>query len=335
ALKVRLLGPERAAIERPSTVDLDAYSAYLKGLYHWNKLSPEGFARSRECFEEAIRTDRDYAPAYNGLGMWFISQAFWADLSPREAWARCKGAIEKALSLDPDSAMAHVGMGTLLAFSERRWQASEESLRRGVALGPSAAMAYMNLAAFLVVRGRWDEAAAVARLSLRLDPLSVPNCAWNAGWLDMAGHREEARAELERVIALDPTHWLPHWELSLLAARGGRLEEVRAEGEKAVEFSGGASVAMALLACACYALGDKQRGEALRVRLEERAQGRHVPPGFFAWMAAARQEVEGVVRWLEVAAESKDPWFACYRALPPTLVSSDPRIEAVLSRFDL
>ena len=335
ALEVRLLGRERAAIERPATVDLDAYSAYLKGLYHWNKLSPEGFARSRECFEEAIRIDPAYAPAYNGLGMWFISQALWADLPPEEAWPQCKRALEKALSLEPDSAMAHAGMGTLLAFSERRWQAAEESLRRGTALGPNAAAAHLNLAVLLTIRRRWDEAAAEARVSLRLDPLSAPNCAWSADCLDAAGHHEEGRAELERVIALDPTHWLPHWALSLLAARGGRPEEARAEGEEAVRLSGGASASVALLACACYALGDGQRGEALRAQLEARAQGGHVPPSHFAWMDAARHEVECAVRWLECAADIRDPSFATYRMIPPTLVGSDARIEAVLSRFDL
>jgi serine/threonine-protein kinase len=334
-LKVSLLGQERAAIERRPTDNLDAYSVYLKGLYYWNKLSPDGFARSRECFEEAIRADPGYVPAHGGLGMWYMSQAFWADLPPQEAGPRCKAAVETALALDPESAFAHVGLGNVLAFFERRWQAAEDALRRGVWLGPSVALGHMNLAALLVARRRWDEAVAEARLSLRLDPLSVPNCAWSAGWVGAAGRHEEARAELERVVAMDPSHWLPHWELCLLAARGGRLEEAVGEGEKAVQLSREASVALALLACCRCAFDDREGAEAVRAQLEERLARAHVPPSFFSWMAAARKESDGATDWLERAAEISDPWLPFYRVIPPALTGSDPRIEALLSRLDL
>ncbi|MBI4916063.1 MAG: protein kinase [Acidobacteria bacterium] len=334
-LEVRLRARERAAIGQRPAENLEAYSAYLRGQYHWNRLSPEGFARSRQYFEEAISADSRYAPAYTGLGMWFISLAFWADFPPQEAWRRGCEAFGQALSLDPDSAMAHVGMGTLLGFFERRWQAGEENLRRGVALGPGAAAAHMNLAAFLAIRGRWAEAAAAARVSLRLAPLSVPSCAWNAGWLDAAGQHGEARAELEKAIALDPAHWLPHWELSLALARLGRAEESCAEAEEAVRLSGRASVAVAIHACACYARGDVPMGEALRAQLEERDRTGYVPPGLLALIDVARGELDAAARRLEASADSKDPWLCTFRTLPASFGPDQARIDALLARFDL
>src|SRR5262249_48214062 len=256
-LKVRLLGRDRAPIGPGSTDHPAAYSAFLKGFYYWNKLTPDGFSRSRECFEEAIRVDPGYARAYVGLGMWYIIQAAWADLSPQEASPRWYEAVEKALSLDPESAMAHVALGTGLAYFQHRWQPAEEALRRAVWLGPSLAQAHMSLAALMTVRRRWDEAIAEARLALTLNPLSVSNCAWNAGFIAAAGNHEEARTELERVIGMDPAHWFPHWELSFLEARGGHLEEALAEAEKAVKLSGEMSLTVALLACCCHAVSDR------------------------------------------------------------------------------
>ncbi len=69
--------------------------------------------------------------------------------------------------------------------------------------------------------------------------------------------------------------------------------------------------------------------------LLERARTGYVAPTPLAWVADARRDVEAAVRWLERAAATRDPMFCFYRTMPPTLLSGDPRIEAVLARFDL
>ncbi len=335
SLEVRLLGRERTALGRRPTGDLDAYSAYLEGLHHWNKLSPDGFARSRASFEKAIRIDPSYAPAYSGLAMWYSSQAFWGDLVPQVAWLECRAIADRALALDPDWAYAYVGRGSVLAFGEHRWPEAEDDLRRAVALGPSIALAHMNLAGLLVVRRAWDEAAAEARIASRLDPLSVPNCAWSAGWLDAAGRSEEAAAELDRIEATDPTHWLPHWELCLLAARAGRFVEARGNAERAVALSSGSSAALALLACCAYRLDDPACAERVRDQLQARARQRHVPPSFFGWIDAARHDIGAATDRLARAAEDGDPWFPFYRVIPALFLPADATIEALLGRFGL
>ena len=335
AMKVRLLGHERAAIGRRPTESLDAHSAYLRGQFHWNTFTPEGFMRSRESFEAAIRIDPDFAPALSGLGMWYVSQAFWADFPAQEAWLKASALVERALAADPESWLAHTVRGTLLAFLERRWPDAEESLRRGVLLGPGQAAAHFNLAAFLVVRGRWAEAAEEARISLRLDPLSPPNCAWCAHWLCLAGHRDEAAAELAKIVEVAPDHWLPHWALSLLAAAGARLDEARDEAERAVALSGRASSAIALLGCVCRATGDAQRAGDLEAEILARAQGGPVAPTPLAWLADARGDAAAAVHWIERAAAARDPQVCFFRGMPATLQTGDPAVEAVLARLDL
>ncbi len=334
-LRVHLLEPERAAIERRHTENLDAYSAYLRGQHYWNTFTPVGFARSRASFEEAIGIDPNFAPALAGLGMWYVSQAFWADYPAEEAWLKASAVTERALSSDPDYWAAHTICGNVRAFFERRWVEAEESLRRGVLYGPSQAQAHFNLSALLFARRRWDEVVEESRVALRLDPLSPPNCAWNAIWLNVAGCKDEAAAELAKIVAIDPNHWLPHFGVAMAAAGGGRLDDARSESEKAVELSGGASTALTLLACVCQALGDERRARELEQELLDRAQTGYVARTPLAWVADGRRDVEAAVRWLERAAATRDPMFCFYRTMPATLLSGDPRIEAVLARYDL
>lgn len=334
-LHVHLLGAERDAIGRKHTENLEAHRAYLRGQFHWNAFTPKGFVLSRQSFEEAVRVDPGYAPALAGLGQWYVSQAFWADYPPEEAWARATDFAERALREAPDYWLGHTLKGSILANFERRWPEAEAALRRAVSLGPGQAPARFNLAALQFVRRRWEEMAAEARLALRLDPLSPPYCAWNAIWLHAGGHRDEAASEVERLAAVAPDHWTPHHARAMLAAGDGRLDEARASCETALGLSGGAPWVIALLASICMVAGDLQRGGELQAELEARARSGHISPTFFAYIADARRDIPAAVRWLEHAFAIRDPNAVFYRGLPATLRSGDERIEAVLSRYDL
>ena len=60
ALKVRLA-------PRAQTVNIEAYQNYLKGKYYRVRFTPESLAKAKECFEQALAIDPNYAPAYSGL----------------------------------------------------------------------------------------------------------------------------------------------------------------------------------------------------------------------------------------------------------------------------
>ena len=52
----------------PAPVNPDAYEAYLKGRYFWNKRTPDGLNKSIEYFDQAIAKDPSFAAAYAGSG---------------------------------------------------------------------------------------------------------------------------------------------------------------------------------------------------------------------------------------------------------------------------
>src|SRR4026209_2708831 len=54
-----------------------AYDAFLRGWEHYRRTTPEDFAKSIPCFEEAIRLDPDYARAYAALAMVYILAYDW------------------------------------------------------------------------------------------------------------------------------------------------------------------------------------------------------------------------------------------------------------------
>ena len=91
----------------------DAYEAYLKGRFFWNKRNKEAINKSIEYFNDAIRLDPGYAAAYSGLADAYTITGCGAPagIPIQEAGPKAKAAALKAVELDENSAEAHAALG--------------------------------------------------------------------------------------------------------------------------------------------------------------------------------------------------------------------------------
>ena len=331
-LKVKLLSAERASLVRGRAYNLEAYDAYLKGLFEWNRMTPEGFARCQGLFREAIRLDPELAPAHAQLADSITSPSWWADQPPSAALAQAIPLAERALALDPNLAHAHSVIGHCRAFFERDRIAGERSLRRAVEIAPNGALAQTYLGLFLMTEGGREEPVARARLALRLDPLSPAVRTWAGTVLFYSGEPAEGLSALEEQIARTPDFWMPHYFRSAALAAAGRLGEARSEAEAALELSGGASLTLSLLVCLCQLLGDRERADEVFDQLRRRAEAGYVTPMFLVWAHLARGEAEQALRRVQEALAAKDPWVTVHRLYSPAIVPADPRIDALIAR---
>ncbi len=76
ALKVKLLGDERAVLRKRYTDNAEAYEFYLKGRL-WNRRTADGFKSAIGYFQKAIELDDDYAVAYSGLADYHLLLGFY------------------------------------------------------------------------------------------------------------------------------------------------------------------------------------------------------------------------------------------------------------------
>jgi serine/threonine protein kinase/tetratricopeptide (TPR) repeat protein len=332
-LEVHLLGHEKGAMGRGHADNLDAHNLFLKGLFYWNKLSPEGFAHSRELFQEAIDKDPGLTSAHVSLAMWYVSLAYWSDLPALEALAAAGPLVDKALELDPRSAEGHTVRGILHGFFEGRWSEAEASLRRAVQLGPNLAIAHLYLGGLLLVQARFEEAAEETRTALRLDPLSPTTGAWAASWLAHSGYLEEGAGELEKLIAMNPDHWLLHWALSHVQARCGKLNDALVESEAAFALAPTPGITITSVICLCARLGHLTRSDELYDQLVLRAKKSFVQPTAFAWVQLARGETAEGIATLEKAVEMNDPMVSFTRLGQGTFFPDLPEVAAFLDRI--
>jgi tetratricopeptide (TPR) repeat protein len=118
-IRVTVQPKEQAALRNVKSVNPDAYEAYLKGRYFWNKRTVDGLNRAREYFAEAVAKAPDYAQAYSGLADTYALLGDWqfGVMASREALPAAKAAAIKALELDDTLGEAHTSLGFVLAAS--------------------------------------------------------------------------------------------------------------------------------------------------------------------------------------------------------------------------
>jgi DNA-binding winged helix-turn-helix (wHTH) protein/TolB-like protein/Flp pilus assembly protein TadD len=200
ALAVKLSREQSERLARPATTSTAAYQHYVSGLYLWHQRSPRAAAE----FEAALREDPQYVLAWSGLANALASQGVYGYSPPEDAFLRARQAALKAVELGPDSADARTALGQVLVQGERRYREGEQEYLVALRLDPDNATARFRLAIVRAYMGRLDEAIDDIERARELEPLTL-NYATNLATLlylkrDFAG----ARAELARVLALDP-----------------------------------------------------------------------------------------------------------------------------------
>jgi hypothetical protein len=129
ALKVKLLGEEKAAVLKRGTDNTEAYEFYLKGIYHSNKYMPEGWTQAIEYFDKATRKETEYAAAFAGKANCQHYLYYYAVRSPDEIVDEWRATTARALELDERVAEAHLSLAQYYFYRERDWERAEREFK--------------------------------------------------------------------------------------------------------------------------------------------------------------------------------------------------------------
>jgi TolB-like protein len=143
-IRINLTPQEKAALKSVKAVDPEAYEHYLKGRYFWNKRTADGLKKAVDYFDQAIKEDSNYAPAYTGLSDSYALLGDWeyGVLAPKEAYPKAKAAATRALELDHTLSEAHTSLAFSLDGFDWDWVSAEREYKRAIGLNPSYATAH-------------------------------------------------------------------------------------------------------------------------------------------------------------------------------------------------
>jgi TolB-like protein/DNA-binding winged helix-turn-helix (wHTH) protein len=313
---------ERPAPSRLQAVVPDAYQAYLRGRFFWNKRTEPALRKAVEYFNEAIAKDGTYAPAYAGLAdSWsLLASNSYDAVPPREGMPLAKAAALRALELDGGLAEAHTSLAYVTMAYDWDLEPAEREFQQAIRCNPGYATARHWHAHCLLAAGRLEEASAEMRQAQNLDPLSLPVNV-GVGWCSYFARRyDDAINQYRKTLELEPNFALTHQTLGMALAQKHDYPKAIAEFQTALTLSGGAS-AMASLGYAYGLAGSKADARAQLARLVELSHQRYVPAIYMAQVCLGLRDAPGFSSWLSKAREERSEYLIYYQF--------DPALDAV------
>ncbi|HET7452685.1 MAG TPA: protein kinase, partial [Thermoanaerobaculia bacterium] len=316
-LKFKLSGAERRRVAKPPTRDPEAYQAYLKGRFFWNKWTTEGMKSAIEFYERAIEIDPAYALAWAGIADSYSVMGGIKAVPPAQAFPRAKAAALRALELDPRLADAHASLGYVRRLFDWDWPGAEASFREAVRLNPSHATGHRWYGQFLSGLGRHSEAIAEATRALELDPLSLIIHTAVGDVYFYARRYAEAIAYYRKGLQMDPEFHAGHSDLARALEFAGEADEAIREYEAAIRLTGNAAGDPSIGLANAYAVAGR-RADAIGVleTLQKLPPERYVSPWGLASIYARLGENDTALDWLERAYDEHDSTLVWLKVHP-------------------
>ena len=286
-----------------------------------------------EYFQQAIDKDPTYALAYAGLAHAFHELSY--SNPPREMMPKSKAAAMKALQLDDSVSEAHAALGWVKWRYDWDWPGAEREFQRAIELDSNSEMAHAQYALYLDSMQRADEATAEHNRAVALDPLSLIDNA-NVGD-ELYGTRQYDKAidQYRKTLELDANFSLARWGLGGAYDRKGMHKEAVAEWQKA-SLSDGDTRSAALIGQAYSRSGYKGVLRAWLDDLTIQSAHRYVSAYSIADMYARLGEKDRAFEFLEKAYRDRSAELIDLKVEPVfDFLHSDPRYADLLRRIGL
>ena len=329
-LRVKLSGVKLA---RTETEDPEAHTAFLQGLYLWNRRTAPGLRKAISLFSDAVRRDPSYAQAYGGLAMAYVVLPAYDDSAGSDALERAREAANRALALDSANVLALTALGYTDAL-EYRNESAHRLFARAIAADSAFATAHFWRALLLLQQERLDEALAEVHRARALEPASlVINTAVVQVLYDMRKYDEAEKAG-RSLLQLDSTFQLGIIDLAKVLIERGRSDEaiammlptMKVPGVSHIEKSGVVAYAMAKAG----RVSDARRYLDSTVVVADRGVARR---GMVAAALDAIGERERAIAMLRLAVEDHDLWLAHYiPAAPYDGLRKEPRVGDLFAK---
>ncbi len=322
-----------------STENLEAYNLFLKGKFYWRKFSYEGFAKSIEFFQEAIKLEPNFAMAYAWLSNSHLMLATMGYVEPQEGYTKAKELANLAISLDENNTDAIVAMALLELFYYWDWRKAKKYFDRAMKIAPDDPELLHAYSVYWTVIGKPSEAVKVMEKAYMLDPLSpIINSALASSYFHAGRFKESVEYNM-KALELDPNHHSALYHLILCYIENGEpekalgiVEQLREKVKEEKEFC-------PLLALEAYAqskLGNTDRIKEIKHIIEKNSSDKHSYSFELAIVNLSLGDKEKALDYLEKAYEERNASVMFLKVhLSWMELSGEPRFKDLLKKMNL
>jgi tetratricopeptide (TPR) repeat protein len=322
------------------TENRDAYQAYLRGRFFFDRRTPNDYKKAVAEFARAIALDPNYALPYTGLADIYAMQANDENGEEREAlYEKSRTTATRALELDEGLAEAHTSLGWVKRLHDWDWTGSEREFKRALELNPNDVNAHQWYALLLATLGRLDEALSEIEQARDLAPLSKIVLRNYSSIRQFRREFERLPALAEQIVSLDDSQPANAIALSIAYTRTGNYAKTIEIGEAYQASLGGiigSSYIASIRAVAYARMGQDARSREMLEYLEKRARDDSEKEYRLAMANAELGRAEQAIKHLQKCFSVHDdrlvwlPVEPCFDSL-----RSDARFQELLRKMKL
>jgi TolB-like protein/DNA-binding winged helix-turn-helix (wHTH) protein/Tfp pilus assembly protein PilF len=335
-IKIRLTPRQQTDLARARPLDPDAYEAYLKGRYFWNKRTEEGFKKAVDYFNQAIAKDPTYAEAYAGLADTYVLLGGYGFMQQEDAMPKAKAAAQKALGINDQLAEAYTSLGVIAEMYEWNWPEAEKNFKRAIELDPNYSVAHEFYGdGYLSLIGKNEEGIEEIRKAHELDPLSPIIATDLAKRLSLEKKYAEAVTEFKNILDVDPDFVQAQYYLAETYEQMGLYPEAISELKKIKSWE---DLPLTLEELGYIYARQGKRHEALQMiaELQRRSTHHYTDSASAARIYIALGDKDSAFVWLQKGYDEHSPHMILIdadSAYDP--LRSDPRFQNLVRRIGL
>jgi len=322
-LEAAITPDEKQQIGKAPAASLDAYDAYLKALFFYERSGNEGedTQKAIKAFQESISLDSTFA-----LPWTYLSMCYWrlslTTISPE--FREAKRTAQKALELDPNSGVAIVNIAELLD-NEFDFAGADEKIRQALKIDPDNQYVLRNAGRFYTKLGKAEESISYCKKALQNNPNNRTVLGYLIDALFYAGQLETAMDTYIKYEELAYSRLQIYYKILLEQGIFDRIinEPVIEETEYIHDVC---------LAAAHFGLGNINEAKECINRLIDK----NIPSYWIAFAYAYGNNPEKVNEWLEKSFSKRENDELTYLAVEPAFKKyrDEPAVRKILQEMN-
>jgi serine/threonine protein kinase/tetratricopeptide (TPR) repeat protein len=321
--------------DRSSTEDPEAFSAFKRGLHHWEARFSGGWRPAIEQFQYAVERDSGFALAHVALASAYEFLGFHCLMKPTLAFSVAQQSIERALEIDDTLAAAHTEQALIRFGGDWDWDGSERAFRRALQLDSGNPLAHVCYSWLLMLLGREDAAFAEAKVGHDLAPDSRFAMSGRAQTLYLACRYDEAIELCTACLGSDPNYIFARSLRGQCYEQKSMFEEAVADIEQAVALTDRAPFYVGILGHCYGRAGMSSNALALLDDLNRQSLETYVPPQCYVYIHAGLGERVKALEYQEKAYEDGASPFNYLVPIIRDLYALDPQQKRRLEQMRL
>jgi len=335
ALKVKLFHQLETRLVKRYTENVNAYTAYLKGRFHWNKRTINELEKSIDYFRTALEEDPDYALAYAGLADTYTILGIYGTLSPAEVMPQAITEAKRSIEINDQLAESHVSLGCVQSVYQWDWKSAGQEFELGIGLNPGYVLAYQWYAVnYLVPLGKFKDAIDFISKGIRLDPISLVINTTIGVIHYFRRSYEEAIDCYTKALELDPGFAPAHFFLGQTLAQKQLFQDALKHLMKAIELFGESNNMLATFAYAAAQAGKTEHANKILTKLLQLSDRKYVSAYDIALIYVGLRQNREALKWLAKAYEER-AYLMVYLKVDPAMdpLRGKVKFEKILDKM--